>query len=198
MPDRYDLSAMMNAAIKSAQSDKIPRRARGDLVGGIMLNPITQVLEDGATVQVTGFGPNQSPLSALTIVWDTSDAGVATVDSNGLVTAVADGTARITADGGGFVGFVDITVFDTTPASVSITPATVTLAALETQQLTAVVKNQFNNTIPGAVVTYASDDEAKATVTSPGGLITAVATGSATVTGTAAVGITDTCVVTVS
>lgn len=200
MADRYDLNAVMNAAIKSAQSDTIRRKARGDLVGGIALDPITTVLAPSDTVQVTGHTSNQAPLSVLAgIVWDSSDNAVATVNSSGLVTAVADGTARITADGGGAVGFVDVTVFDTVPASVTVTPPTVTLAALATQQAVAVVKNQFGATLTSETVTWDSSDDAKATV-SVAGLITAVATGSATVTATSDTdgGLTDTCVVTVS
>lgn len=79
--------------------------------------------------------------------------------------------------------------------AVSITPATVTLAAAATQQLTII----FTPTTPTNMeVAYTSSDNTKATVSATG-LITAVATGSATITATTDDGsFTDTCVVTIS
>ena len=79
--------------------------------------------------------------------------------------------------------------------SFTLAPATVTLAAAATQQLTPtfVPANAVDTR-----VTYATSNAAKATVNSSG-LITAVATGSATITAThTATGQTHTCVVTVS
>lgn len=84
--------------------------------------------------------------------------------------------------------------------SIATLPATVTLAALATQQLattatyadagTAVVADSDER------MTFATSDATKATVSATG-LVTAVATGSATITVTYH-GRTDTCVVTVS
>lgn len=97
-----------------------------------------------------------------------------------------------------------------TPATLIVTPATVELEEEATQQLAAVVKDEFGNTITvqqaaGAAaispiaITYASDDTDVATVGASTGLITAVAEGdcviTATITGTS---ITDTVAVTVT
>lgn len=76
--------------------------------------------------------------------------------------------------------------------SIDVTPATVTLAVAATRQL-AVARTP--STASGNP-TYATSDATKATVSATG-LITAVATGSATITVTLG-GKTDTCVVTVS
>ena len=80
-------------------------------------------------------------------------------------------------------------------ASFTVVPPTVTRAVAQTQQITHVFT-------PGGAsnqkVTYVSSDPTKATV-SASGLITAVATGSATITATTEDGgFTGTCVVTVS
>jgi len=77
----------------------------------------------------------------------------------------------------------------------SFLPATVTLAPAATQALTPTfVPVSPSNT----KVTYVSSNPAKATVNATTGLITAVADGSATITGTTEDGgFTDTCVVTV-
>ncbi len=80
-------------------------------------------------------------------------------------------------------------------ASVDVTPPTVTLAALATQQLTATLRDNHGSLTTGAVV-WSSSDATKATVGS-NGLVTAVATGSATITGRVGE-FSDTCEVTVS
>ncbi len=85
---------------------------------------------------------------------------------------------------------------DESPVSaISITPATKTLVAEATQQL-AVATTPANK---GVSVVYTTSDATKATVDAYG-LVTAVASGSATITGTAVHdgALTDTCVVTVS
>lgn len=79
------------------------------------------------------------------------------------------------------------------PTSISVTPPTATLAPAATQQLAVVDSNSANVV---NLASYVSSDPTKATVSSSG-LITAVATGSTTVTATY-LGLTDTCVVTVS
>lgn len=93
-------------------------------------------------------------------------------------------------------GMVGAPVTRALPAvSISVLPVTATLAALETQQLTATLLDSHGDPTTGEVI-WESDDPTKATVDSSG-LVTAVATGSATITGTAGQ-YSDTCVVTVS
>lgn len=94
-------------------------------------------------------------------------------------------------------GFTDMAIANITIAvtSISAAPATVTLAVAATQQ----IANTFTPTnASNQVVSYGSSDATKATVSATG-LITAVATGSATITVTTADGAkTDTVVVTVA
>jgi len=89
----------------------------------------------------------------------------------------------------------DVTITFHRVTGISTSPATTTKAAAATQQLT----NTFTpSNAPNKDVTYASSDVTKATVSATG-LITAVATGSATITVTSVEGgFTDTCVVTIS
>ena len=78
---------------------------------------------------------------------------------------------------------------------IDVTPATVTKAAAQTQQLTTTFTpaDAANRTL-----TYVSSDPTKATVNASG-LVTAVATGTATITVTSVDGgFKDTCVVTIS
>ena len=78
---------------------------------------------------------------------------------------------------------------------VNLTPATLTIAALATSQLT---KQVLPEDATVQTVTYVSSDPTKATV-SAGGLVTGVAAGTTTITATTTSGAkTDTCVVTVT
>jgi hypothetical protein len=71
------------------------------------------------------------------------------------------------------------------PTTVSVTPATATLAALgATQQLQASVRDQNGNAMSGVAVTWSSTDPAVASVGTTG-LVTALANGSTQVTATA-------------
>ena len=82
--------------------------------------------------------------------------------------------------------------------ALTVTPATTTLAAAATQQLTATATLSDGTTTADvtSVTAWESSDDTKATVDAAG-LVTAVATGSATITGTYK-GQSDTCAVTVS
>lgn len=139
-----------------------------------------------------------------TLTYASSVPAVATVDADGVVTAVSEGATEITITAAGSEGTpkltkkVTVSVGGKTIAenvhatSIDVTPATVSRTVGQTQQLT--VARTPANAI--GTVTYASSDATKATVNSTG-LITAVAVGSATITATLE-GKTDTCVVTVT
>jgi uncharacterized protein YjdB len=112
------------------------------------------------------------------------------------MTAIANGNASVSVrtNDGGFIASCAVIVA-VAVTSVSISPKTKTLAALETQQLTPTVlpAGALNKS-----VTYVSSDITKATVDA-NGLVSAVATGSATITVTTIDGShTDTCAITVS
>jgi uncharacterized protein YjdB len=82
------------------------------LVTGIQLDALVTSIDVNATTQVS---ETVTPWEATdkTVTWSTSDANIATVNTSGLVTGVAAGTATITAtanDGSGISGTIDITV----------------------------------------------------------------------------------------
>ena len=56
----------------------------------------------GQTAQLTATvnDQNNSPITGATVTWTSSNINVATVSAGGLVTAVSNGTARITARSG--------------------------------------------------------------------------------------------------
>lgn len=84
------------------------------------------------------------------------------------------------SDGGGTTGPA---VFTT----LSVAPSSAALAVNETQTLTPTAKDQNGASMSGLTVTYASDNQAVATVTQAG-VVTAVSVGSARITATGTVG----------
>ncbi len=71
----------------------------GSLATGITISPSTLEMNSGTTAQLMA---TLSPESAFgSVTWTSSDESVATVDANGVVTAVAGGTCTITATAGG-------------------------------------------------------------------------------------------------
>ncbi|MDR3318837.1 MAG: Ig-like domain-containing protein [Clostridiales bacterium] len=137
------------------------------------------------------------------VLWSSSDTTVATVDQTGKVTAIAVGTATVTAeanDGGGAQDECAVTVSAATEPPVSVTGVTLdkttgSVKAGETLQLTATVAPAGAE---NKAVTWASSDTAVATVDA-NGKVTAVKAGTATITVTTADGSkTATCTVTVT
>ena len=137
----------------------------------------------GETVQLSArvLDPDRFAIEGAGVTWQSSDETVATVNAAGLVTAVSNGTAGITAAVGDISAKVDVTVMQT-PTSIVIDPEEATLAAAgDTVQLNAAVLDRNGHAIEGAEVTWESGDEAIATVDGQG-LVTAAGSGSVEIT----------------
>ena len=149
------------------------------LVSGVAVDPGTITLAPNATQQLTA---TVQPANAYnqSVEWTTSNVAVATVDANGLVTAVAPGTATITAtaaDGSGASGACEVTVLQ--PATgITISKTTASIYTGETLTLTATVQpaNASNN-----AVAWSTSNAAVATV-DQNGQVTAIAPGTVTIT----------------
>ena len=142
---------------------------------------------DGTTADVTGSA-----------AWKSADAAVATVNASGLSTAIAAGSTNVTATVNGISGSAALTVPAAAKALTSITvmPATTTIAIGATAQFSASATYSDGSTADvTATATWASATPTVATVNS-GGLATAVAAGSASITATMA-GVTGTAMLTV-
>jgi len=113
-----------------------------------------------------------------------SNPSVATVDSKGLVTSVANGTASITADVDGVTASAGVTV-QQAAAVVSIQPRVASVSALgAASTFTATVVDAANNPLVSPTVTWTSSDQTVAKVTGTGlvGTVTGLKTGNATIT----------------
>ncbi|MBK9406471.1 MAG: Ig-like domain-containing protein [Gemmatimonadetes bacterium] len=149
-------------------------------VDTVSVTPRTTTLAAGQVQQLTARVVDSAGnvLSGRAITWDTDQPTIATVSNSGLVTALTNGRATISASTGGKSGTATITVTPVPVASLSITPGSGTLLVGGTLQLSASARDASNNVLPGRVITWISGAPSVATVTQAG-LVTAVGTGSA-------------------
>ena len=128
------------------------------------------------------------------ITWKSDNTGIATVDGNGKVTAVGNGTTKITATtANGKSASCTVTV-TTAITSLTVSPTSKTLKTGETVQLTA-AKNPSTAT---EGITWTSSNSSVATV-NQNGLVTAKGSGTATITVKSSTGgKSATCTITVS
>jgi alpha-tubulin suppressor-like RCC1 family protein len=108
---------------------------------------------------------------------------VATVSASGLVTAVAPGSAQITATSESVTSNVTVTVSPVPVASLTLSSISA-LVPRQSQILTATVKDSAGNTLQGRTVAWSTSNATIATV-NDSGTVTAVAAGSAEITATA-------------
>ncbi len=149
-------------------------------VTGVTLNATSGTLNIGRTLQLTA---NVTPTNAANkqITWSTSNANVATVSSNGLITAVGIGSAIITvktSDGNKTANYT-VTVSGIDVQSLLLTINNDNIEVGQTSQPTVLIQptNATNRNL-----TWTSSNTSVATINPSTGLITAVATGTTILT----------------
>lgn len=144
----------------------------------LTLSPTVVTLKVGDTQQLTAtVEPTDQNY---TVTFTSDNEQIATVDANGLVKAVAEGTANITAKVGNLTAKSVITVSNSAPdVTLTVNKPTLTIEKGKTAQI------DYTVTPANTPVTFVSDKTNIATVNATG-LVTAVAAGSATITVAAA------------
>lgn len=169
-----------------------------DLVTSISITPEKHTFKDaGETLQ---YSAKVLPISAEnpTVTWSSDNEDVATVDADGTVTAVGDGTCSITAtatDGSGVSGSA-VAIVDTYkfPSSVTVTPDKAEMYAGDRLNLSAKVLPDNAN---DKSVIWSSSDKGVATV-SESGTVSAISAGTVMIiASTTANSLKDTAVITV-
>ena len=150
----------------------------------VALVPSSIVTGQSAQASATLKDASGNSLSGRTVSWQSSNTGVATITADGVIAGVAAGTATITASSEGKTGSAGLTVTAPPPmpvATVAVSPATASLQAGATTQLSAVTRDANGNVLTGRSISWSSGSAAIATV-SASGLVSAVAAGNATIT----------------
>jgi len=114
------------------------------------------------------------------VLWASSNTGVATVNASGAITAVAPGTASITATCEGVSGGASVSVAIPAIASVVLQPTSASVQRGATVQLAAAVTDASGAIVTNRALTWTSTNTAIAIV-STSGLVTGVAPGSASI-----------------
>lgn len=150
-------------------------------VTGVAIEPSTLEIKEGATFQLKA---TVNPADASQAVdWASPSPHIATVDQNGLLTAVAPGTVRIVVRSKAFTdkqGFCDVTVTqDNTLTGISLDADEITIAAGDSRNLTVIFYPEYAS---NKNVTWKSSDASVVTVSD--GKVFGLKEGTATVTAT--------------
>ena len=159
-------------------------------LASIAVKPLTPSIALGETQQFTATGTySDSTIKDITtsVTWSSDNTTVATIGtSSGLATAVATGTAKITATSGSISGYTTMTVTPATLSSIAITPANPGMLSGTTKQLTATgTYSDGSQQDLTTSVTWISSQTTIATISSTAGsngLVTSIAAGTTTIT----------------
>ena len=135
----------------------------------LMVSPDTVTIMTGATYQMTATVRDAagSELVDQPVTWSTSNASGLAVSPTGLLTALAAGSYAVTATVNGLTASAGVTVLFTPgpPASLTVSPATPTVAVFDTILLTATVRDVAGNAVFCPSVTWTSSAPTVATTT---------------------------------
>jgi alpha-tubulin suppressor-like RCC1 family protein len=150
-------------------------------------SPVTLV-QVGATERLTATALDQNdvPMDGIVFTWESAAPAIATVSNDGVVTAVRNGDATISAFAEGVVGELVITVDEPLVVTVvEVSPSADTLVLFgDRDTLVAVAFDQFGDTMPDVQFTWSTSDSANAVVDAEG-VVTATGDGLVSITATA-------------
>ncbi len=116
-------TAMITASSQGIESDPVTISIAADLNTVALIQIVAEndasVINPGETLQLSGSALNAAggEIEGNTISWSSSNEDVASVDENGLVTGITDGSVRISASAAGITGFVDLFIGDASSLS---------------------------------------------------------------------------------
>lgn len=157
-------------------------------LSGITVAPATPTVSIGATQQFTATGTYSDGSSAdltAVVTWSSTKSKVATIDSSGLLTAVARGATKVTATSGSSSASTMVTVAPAvTLKHLAVTPVKAKIPGGSVQQFTATGTYSDGSTADvTSAVAWSTADPTVATIDASGQL-TSVNQGRTTVTAT--------------
>ncbi|MGD2070041.1 MAG: Ig-like domain-containing protein, partial [Gemmatimonadota bacterium] len=155
---------------------------RVQTVSSVTVSPgSTTLVSVGATAQLSANARDAdgATVEGAAFTWGSSDGDVATVDVGGLVTAVSDGTATISATTEGGTGSATVRVAQEA-SSIFLEIAADTIPAGGTTSVTARVEDAGGSNVATPDLAWSSSDDGVATVDGDG-MVTGIAEGEATI-----------------
>lgn len=180
-------SSTISASLNGVNSAGTLLTVTNATLSQIQVTPPSLTLAKGSKGQLTAiatYSDSSSQDISGQVVWNSSDIGVATINLTGEVTAVTNGSATLTASQGGVTSNgAGLTVTNASVDQIDLSATASTLAAGTKTQLTAIANysDGTSQDITGQV-SWSSSDNNVATVNTSG-QVTAVAPGSAVITG---------------
>ena len=140
-------------------------------IASIEVHPALSTLGVGGRAQLTATARDAAgrPIPGVSFSWRSSDPATVAVSSTGLVRALRRGNAFIAARAGGRVGRAQVRV-ESTPvvASVTIAPASGSVAVGQSLQFVATAKDAAGNPLTGIAMAWSSSQPQYATVDTAG------------------------------
>lgn len=172
--------ALLAVALAAACNDTVTTPPRP--VATVVVSPATRTLLTGDEQRYSAraLDANGQDITDRTITWSSSNPTVASISTDGLVTALQPGTVSINASVEGRIGSGALQVELVPVATVSIDPPQALLIEGQTRQVAAITKDAAGRVITGRVITWTTGNPDIATV-SANGLVTALAVGTTTV-----------------
>lgn len=179
-PGNVSLRANQDGNENYNEADRVSKSVKVDLlVSSITLNQNAATIAVGNSLQLTA-SVVPANASNRTLIWESANTEIATVDANGKINALKQGSTIITVkstDGSNISAQCELTVVALVEG-ISINITTATLAEGQSLQLEATVSPEFAS---NKSVEWSSSNEAVATV-SQDGTVTAISKGSAIIT----------------
>ena len=156
-------------------------------VSSVVVTPAAAtVVSLGDTVQLTAtaLDADGNTITGAMFVWASSDPATAAVSDAGVVTAIASGTATVTAANGGVTSNGAAITVQQEVTSLELSSDSAAIIVGDTLMLAATAKDANNSLVVDASVTWSTSDMTVATVDAQG-LVRAVGDGAATITAAA-------------
>ena len=145
---------------------------------GISIKDSTELIKNQSETLVVTYEPEDTT-DDRTVVWQSSDNSVATVDENGKVTGLKEGTATITAKVGEYTAECEVNVKEIKLEGITIDNKIDTLLKGQNAQLGVIFTPE--NTTDDKMVTWSSSDESIVAI-DESGKVTALKAGTVTIT----------------
>jgi uncharacterized protein YjdB len=177
-------AATITATVDGVVSSPATVTVRGSSVSSVRVTLSASTVLVGQTVTATAapFDVFGAPLTGRTVsAWTSSNPSVATVNANGIVTALTAGVTIISATIENITGASGVlTVTVPGPNSVTVTIVPSTLVVGQVGDATAVVRDSSGVTQQNPTIVWSSSNTAVATVSSSG-VVTAISAGTVSI-----------------